>query len=123
MKKNITFLGDTLKVIRSFPDDAKQDVGYQLHKVQSGDQPDDFKPMHAVGAGVEELRVWDDQGTYRVIYTARFQDTVYVLHSFKKQTEETPTAEIDAAKDRLKAANALEAEKAKAAKTARKGKK
>jgi phage-related protein len=24
--------------------------------------------MAAVGKGVEELRVWDDSGTYRVIY-------------------------------------------------------
>lgn len=123
MKKDITFLGDTLKVIREFPDDVRQDAGHQLDKVQNGEQPDDFKPLTTVGAGVEEIRVWDDEGTYRVIYTARIEDMVYVLHAFKKKTQETPKAEIDTAKNRLKEVRALEAAKAKDAKDARKGKK
>jgi phage-related protein len=63
MKKQITFLGDTLKVIRGFPNDVRQDAGYQLDKIQNGEQPDDFKPMPSIGAGVEEIRVWDDEGT------------------------------------------------------------
>ena len=52
--KPIRFLGDSLKRLREFPDDARQDAGYQLDKVQRGEQPDDFKPMAAVGKGVEE---------------------------------------------------------------------
>ena len=43
-------------------------------KIQRGDQPDDFKPMPALGKGVEELRIWDESGTYRVLYTARLKD-------------------------------------------------
>jgi phage-related protein len=61
--------------------------------------------------------------TYRVIYTARIEDAVYVLHAFKKKTEQTAKADIGAAKNRLKDVRALEAMKAKAAKEARKGKK
>ena len=56
--KPITFLGNALKAVRAFPDAARQDAGFQLDLVQHGQQPDDFKPMPAVGAGVEELRVW-----------------------------------------------------------------
>jgi len=41
-----------------------QDAGYQLDKVQRGNQPDDFKAMPSIGKGVEEIRVWDDTGTY-----------------------------------------------------------
>jgi phage-related protein len=99
--KTITFLGDSLKCLRNFPDDAKQDAGYQLNKVQNGEQPDDFKPMPTIGKGVEEIRIWDESGTYRVIYTARFADTVYVLHAFKKTTQETSQSDIDLAKDRF----------------------
>ena len=55
--KPITFLGSSLKAVRAFPDAARQDAGFQLDLVQRGQQPDDFKPMPAVGAGVEELRV------------------------------------------------------------------
>jgi len=38
------------------------------------------------------------EGQYRVIYAARFADTVYVLHTFQK----TRTQDIDAAKQVLK---------------------
>jgi phage-related protein len=41
---------------------ARYDAGYQLGKVQRGDQPDDFKPMPAIGKGVEEIRVSDASG-------------------------------------------------------------
>ena len=68
--KKIQFLGDSLKSLREFPEDAKHDVGYQLDKVQRGEQADDFKPMPSIGKGVEEIRVRDDSGIYRVIYTA-----------------------------------------------------
>jgi phage-related protein len=61
--KPLRFLGDSLKRLREFPEDARQDAGYQLEKVQRADQPDDFKPMPAIGKGVEELRIWDESGT------------------------------------------------------------
>jgi phage-related protein/predicted XRE-type DNA-binding protein len=83
--KPIRFLGDSLKCLRDFPEDARQDAGYQLDKVQRGKQPDDFKPMPSISKGVEEIRVWDDVGIYRVIYTARMTDAVVVFHAFQKK--------------------------------------
>ncbi len=68
--KPVTFLGDSLKRLREFPEDVRHDAGYQLDKVQRGQQPDDAKPMPAIGKGVEEIRIWDDSGTYSVVYTA-----------------------------------------------------
>ena len=99
--KPVRFLGDSLKRIREFPADVKQDTGYQLDKLQRGQQPDDFKPMPAVGKGVDEIRIWDDSGTYRVIYIARLVDAVYVFHAFQKKTQRTPQHEIDVAKARF----------------------
>ena len=87
--KPLRFVGDSLKCLREFPEDAKQDAGYQLDKVQRGEQPTDFKPMPTIGKGVEELRVRDESGAYRVIYTARLPDAVYVLHAFQKKTQTT----------------------------------
>lgn len=95
--KQIQFLGDSLKRLREFPEDAKHDAGYQLDKVQRGEQPDDFKPMPSIGKGVEEIRVWDDSGSYRVIYTARLADAVYVLHAFQKKTPATAKRDIELA--------------------------
>lgn len=71
-----------------------------MDKVQRGEQPDDFKPMPSIGRGVEEIRVRDDRGTYRVIYMARLIDAVYVLHAFQKKTRSTAKREIDIAKER-----------------------
>ena len=98
--KKIQFLGDSLKSLREFPEDAKHDVGYQLDKVQRGEQPDDFKPMPTIGKGVEEIRVRDDSGIYRVIYSARLADTVYVLHAFRKKTQTTAKRDIALASKR-----------------------
>ena len=78
-----------------------QDAGYQLDKVQRGEQPDDFKPMPSIGKGVEEIRVWDDSGTYRIVYTARIADAVYVLHAFQKKTKATSRRDVDIAKERF----------------------
>ena len=99
--KPIRFLGDSLKSLREFPEEARQDAGFQLDKVQRGKQPDDFKPMPSIGKGVEEVRVWDDAGTFRVIYNARIANAVVVLHAFQKKTQATAKRDIDLAKARF----------------------
>ncbi len=97
----LRFLGDSLKCLRDFPEDARHDAGYQLEKVQRGQQPNDFKPMAVIGRGVEEIRIVEDSGAYRVIYVARRSDAVYVLHAFQKKTQATSTRDIDTAKRRF----------------------
>ena len=99
--KRLRFLGDSLTCLREFSEDARHDAGYQLEKVQRGEQPDDFKPMPSIGKGVEEIRMWDDTGTYRVVYTARLADAVYVLHAFQKKTRATATRDIELARKRF----------------------
>ena len=64
-------------------------------------QPKDFKPMPTIGKGVEEIRVRDDSGAYRVIYTARLADAVYVLHAFQKKTQATSKRDIELARLRF----------------------
>lgn len=100
--QGISFLGDSLSCIREFPDDARLDIGYQLDKVQRGSQPDNFKPMPMVGKGVEEIRVRGMDGIYRIIYTARMADRVYVLHAFQKKTQATAQRDIELARQRYK---------------------
>jgi phage-related protein len=70
------FLGDSLKCLRDFPERARHDAGYQLDKVQRGGQPDDFKPLPSIGKGVEEIRVLESSGAYRLIYFARREQLV-----------------------------------------------
>jgi phage-related protein len=99
--KEIEFLGDSLKVLSDFPKSARQDAGRQLLRVQKGQVPDDFKPMPTIGKGVEEIRVRDESGAYRVIYTARLADAVYVLHAFQKKTQMTAKRDIEIARRRF----------------------
>lgn len=98
--KSIRFLGDSLESLREFPDDARQDAGYQLDQIQRGMQPTDFKPMPSVGKGVEELRVRDESGAVRVIYIARLPQAVFVLHAFQKKTRTTARKDIEIARER-----------------------
>jgi phage-related protein len=57
--------------------------------------------MPSIGKGVEEIRVWNEAGTFRVVYTARMADAVYVLHAFQKKTQATSKRDIDTAKARF----------------------
>ncbi len=96
--KPITFLGDSLEAIRSFAPDARRAVGFQLDKVQRGEDPDDWKPIKTVGPGVREIRVRDDNGAFRVLYVAQFAEAVYVLHAFQKKSQKTPRIHLERAR-------------------------
>jgi phage-related protein len=63
--------------------------------------PTDWKPMPTVGAGVAEIRI-RGQLEHRIIYIAKFEEAVYVLHAFRKTSRRTPTADLDLARARLK---------------------
>lgn len=99
--KTVRFLGNSLERLREFSQDARHDAGYQLELVQRGEQAYDFRPMPSIGKGVEEIRVRDDSGIYRVIYTARLTDAVYVLHAFQKKTQATSKRDIEIARERF----------------------
>ncbi len=58
--------------------------------------------MPDVGTGAYEIRVRDEAGAFRVIYVAKFNDAVYVLHAFQKKTRATAKTDIDLAARRYK---------------------
>ena len=112
----IAWEGDPLEVISSFPDQVKQDLGYQLRLLQKGERPLDYRPMTSIGSGVFELREEDKRGWYRVIYLSRINDVIYVLHCFEKKSRELPRNHAQIAKQRLKGVKARIAEERKHAK-------
>ena len=62
------------------------------------------------GAGVLEVVENDVGGTYRAVYTVRFEEAVFVLHCFQKKSKSgiaTPKADMDVVRARLKMAEAL----------------
>ncbi|MGK9451826.1 type II toxin-antitoxin system RelE/ParE family toxin [Acidithiobacillus caldus] len=100
--KPIVFLGSSLDDLRAFPLSARREAGYQLDLVQRGMEPDDWKPMNSVGSGVQEIRIRDTMGIYRVLYVAKFADAIYVLHCFPKKTQKTRKADLDLAGQRYR---------------------
>lgn len=81
---------------------ARKETGVQLHKVQLGLEPSDWKPMTTVGPGVREIRVRDATGAFRVLYVASIGDAVYVLHAFQKETQQTVKRNLDLAASRFR---------------------
>ncbi|PUE44663.1 hypothetical protein B9Z47_17925 [Limnohabitans sp. 2KL-1] len=100
--KLVEFRGSSLDDLRAFPLAARREAGHQIDQVQSGQAPDDWKPMNTVGQGVKEIRIRDAAGAFRIIYVAKFADAVYVLHCFQKKTEKTSKADLDLAAKRYR---------------------
>jgi phage-related protein len=100
--KQVAFRGDSLAVLKSFPESARKRAGRQLELVQMGREPADWKPMTTVGAGVREIRLRDDNGIYRVVYVAKFAKRIFVLHCFQKKSQKTMRADIDLASRRYR---------------------
>lgn len=84
--KSVVWMGDSLKQVKSFPEEVRKDIGSSLYDVQLGDNPDNAKPFKGVGSGVFELRSRFDSDTYRTVYAVQINNFVYVLHAFQKKS-------------------------------------
>ena len=83
-----------------------------MSKVQAGLEPTDWKPFDDVGAGTKEIRVKDASSVYRVMYIAKFEEAIYVLHCFQKKTQVTSKQDKAIAEARYRAvANSRKAKK------------
>ena len=102
----VVWEGNTREILQSFPDAARQNLGFELWQLQQGERPSDYRPLPSIGAGVYELRDEDDRAWYRVIYLSRTQNVIYVLHCFEKKGRKTPRREFETARQRFKAVKA-----------------
>jgi phage-related protein len=92
-----------LDELRAFPEPARRKAGQQLLKVQQGLSPDDWRPMTSVGPGVAEIRIHTG-GEHRVLYLAKFEEAVYVLHAFEKRSRRTARLNREVGRKRLREA-------------------
>jgi len=101
--KPLRFIESSQKDLRAMPAEVRSALGIELMTVQYGGEPNDFKPMPTVGAGVYEIRYRDAiNGAFRVVYVAKLSDAIYVLHAFQKKTQKTLKTDIDLASSRYK---------------------
>ena len=102
-EKEIRWVGSAYADILKFSDEPRKKAGFQLGKVQADLEPEDWKPFDDVGAGAKEIRIRDSSGIYRVMYVAKFEEAIYVLHCFQKKTEATTKQDKDIAQTRYRA--------------------
>ena len=96
-EKEIRWVGTSLDDLIRFPAEVKKEAGYQLHRIQIGLNPDNWKPFNTIGAGVREIRITEGGGAYRVMYVAKFEEAIYVLHAFQKTSQRTKRSDINLA--------------------------
>ena len=100
MTKKIDWRGSSLKDLRNFPVDVKKRAGYELEQIQQGLPPTQWKSVNDWGAGVVEIKIDAFAGTFRVVYIAKFEDAIYILHCFAKKTQQTCLTDIAIIKTR-----------------------
>jgi len=102
-EKEIRWVGSAYDDLLEFPEEPRRDASFQLSKVQSGLDPENWKPFGEVGAGAREIRIRDSSGIFRVMYLAKFEEAVYVLHCFQKKTQTTSKRDKEIAEARYRA--------------------
>lgn len=95
----------------ALPADVRRFFGYALSLAQAGDRHDAAKVLKGFGGG-GVLEVVEDAagGTYRAVYTVKFEEALFVLHCFQKKSTRgiaTPKEDMDIIRARLKVAEAL----------------
>lgn len=107
--KPLFWIASAKKDLQAMPADVQDAFGFALYLAQTGRRYEHVKPLKGFGSGVLEVVEDSRGGTYRAVYTVRFEDAVYVLHCFQKKSTQgvaTPKTHLDLIKDRLKAAEA-----------------
>ena len=107
----LAWIGGSRKDLMALPTEVRKFFGHALDFAQRGAQHDAAKVMKGFGgAGVLEVVENDTGGTYRAVYTVKFEDAVFVLHCIQKKSKQgiaTPKEDIDIIRARLKVAEAL----------------
>lgn len=102
-EKEIRWVGSSYDDVLEFPSAARREAGFQLGRLKAGLDPEDWKPFDEVGAGVREVRIRDPNGIFRVMYVAKFEEAVYVLHCFQKKVQSTSKQDKEIAAIRYRA--------------------
>ena len=110
-EKPLEWIGSSHKDLMALPVEVRRFFGFALSLAQVGDQHDAAKVLKGFGgAGVLEVVESDIGGTYRAIYTVKFEEAVFVLHCFQKKSKRgiaTPKEELEIIRSRFKAAEIL----------------
>lgn len=111
----LVWLGSSRRDLRTFPREVRREMGVALYAAQMGVTDPAAKPLKGFGgAAVLEIVAEDRGGTWRAVYTVRYAEAVYVLHTFQKKSRRgiaTPRQDLDLIKQRLAEAGRLHRER------------
>lgn len=81
---------------------ARREAGYYLRLLQRGEMLEMpiSRPMPSIGARCHELRINDENVTWRIVYRLD-EDAIVIVHVFVKKTQQTSKRIIDLCKKRL----------------------
>lgn len=116
-EREIAWCGSSYKDLCDMPENVRQTFGYALGLAQNGLPYVDAKTLTGFKPALVEILEDDDGDTYRAVYTAHYEDVVYVLHCFKKKStsgRNLPKRDKETIEARLAEVRRIEAEKAKA---------
>jgi phage-related protein len=85
-EKPLHWVGSSRRDLLDLPEAVVRLIGFALGVVQFGGRPPSAKPWKGLGPGVLEIVEDDAAGTYRAVYTVRFEKAIYVLHAFQKKS-------------------------------------
>lgn len=85
-----------------FSANARIEAGYLLRQVQKGVKLSlpQSRPLPSIGTRCHELRINDENLTWRIIYR-NYTDAILILEVFEKKTNKTPKSIIDICKQRI----------------------
>lgn len=111
INKPLEWIGSSKKDLMALPVDVRKFFGHALDFAQRCGQHDAAKTLKGFGgAGVLEIVEDDAGGTYRAVYTVKFEEAVFVLHCFQKKSKSgiaTPRSAMNIIRVRLRIAEAL----------------
>jgi phage-related protein len=92
------------KSIQGFPNTVRSSIGQSIWDLQRGIKLSMplSRAMPAVAPGVEELRIRDADGIYRLFYYARHDAGILIFHAFVKKSQKTPASEITTGRRRFR---------------------
>ena len=115
-ERPIDWRGSSFKDLMDMPEEVRRTFGHALGLAQNGLRYEDAKTLGGFRPALIEILEDDDGDTYRAVYTAHYQDVIYVLHCFKKKSTKgrnLPKREKETIEARLAEVRRLEAAKAK----------
>lgn len=111
LEKRLLWVGSSKDDLLKLPVAVRKFFGHALDFAQRGEKHAAAKPLKGFGgAGVLEVVEVDTGGTYRAVYTVRFNEAVFVLHCFQKKSKTgiaTPRKDMDIIRARLRVAERL----------------